>query len=199
MRWQHPNHGRLLVPRCWDRAWDTALAGWSWAIDNDCYNGFHPGPWQRLVCAVVGAPGCLFVNAPDVFDKHADVGDHDRTLELWHEWYPFLSQTAMPLSFVLQNGCTPDAVPWDQCDAVFIGGNNAFKLGPDANAIVVEAKRRGKHVHMGRVNTLRRIRYAQGIGCDSVDGTKWAKFRDTWMPQGLNAMAAGQQTRMEIA
>ncbi len=34
-----------------------------------------------------------------------------------------------------------------------------------------EAKRLGKWLHMGRVNSLARIHYAESIGCDSVDGT----------------------------
>jgi hypothetical protein len=28
---------------------------------------------------------------------------------------------------------------------------------------------------MGRVNTRRRLRYAESIGVDSVDGTNWAQ------------------------
>lgn len=40
-----------------------------------------------------------------------------------------------------------------------------------ATHMALEAKRRGKHVHMGRVNSLRRLRFARDIGCDSVDGT----------------------------
>ena len=36
-----------------------------------------------------------------------------------------------------------------------------------------------------RVNTRRRLRYAESIGVDSVDGTKWAKWRDTYLDEGL--------------
>ena len=42
--------------------------------------------------------------------------------------------------------------------------NDCF-LGPDAAALVVEARRRGYLAHMGRCSTARRIRYAQSIGC----------------------------------
>ena len=34
-----------------------------------------------------------------------------------------------------------------------------------------EARRRGKWVHMGRVNGLRRLRIALDFGVDTVDGT----------------------------
>jgi hypothetical protein len=49
---------------------------------------------------------------------------------------------------------------------------------------------------MGRVNSLRRLTYAASIGCDSIDGTQWVRFRDTYLRQGLHACAAGQQLRL---
>ena len=59
----------------------------------------------------------------------------------------------------------------DDFDVLFIGGSTAWKLGPHARQLVGEAKARGKRVHMGRVNSGRRYRYAHAIGCDTVDGT----------------------------
>ena len=41
--------------------------------------------------------------------------------------------------------------PWREFDAVFIGGDTAWKLGPEARRIVRICKEHGKHVHMGRV------------------------------------------------
>ena len=55
-------------------------------------------------------------------------------------------------------------------DVLFIGGSTDWKLGAAARGVVKEAKARGKRVHMGRVNSLRRYRYAEAIGCDTVDG-----------------------------
>ena len=62
-------------------------------------------------------------------------------------------------------------VPWDSFDVAFVGGTTDWKLGPHARALVAEAKSRGKAVHMGRVNSAKRMRYAAAIGCDSADGT----------------------------
>lgn len=192
--WHHPDHGRLLTPRHYSRAFETAKAGVSWAVDNDGFGGVDPEAFTRMVYDLVGAPGCLFLNVPDVY-----LGDgieaHTATLEQWQRWHPFLSMTGFPLSFVLQIGATVDNVPWDELDAVFVGGDTAWKLGPEARAIVAEAKRRGKHVHMGRVNSARRIAYAKSIGVDSVDGTGWAKYRDAMMPLGLAAL---DQQVMEV-
>ena len=50
---------------------------------------------------------------------------------------------------------------------------------------------------MGRVNSLRRIAYAASIGCDSIDGTQWVRFRDTHLKTGLDACAAGAQLRIQ--
>lgn len=199
LKYHHPQHGRLLTPRHWSSAWRSARAGIPWAIDNDGFGGFDAEAFERMVYGLVGIHGCLFLNAPDVFDIERGIGDHDATLEQWNEWRPFLSMTGFPLAFVLQNGSTIDNVPWDELDAVFIGGCTTWKLGPEAEEIAAEAKRLGKHVHMGRVNSAKRIHYAKSIGCDSVDGSGFAKFRDAMLPLGFVALEAPQQMRLAEA
>ena len=74
-------------------------------------------------------------------------------------------------AFVIQDGETPDQIRWNELDAIFIGGSTEWKLGSIAADIASEAKKRGKWVHMGRVNSFKRMRLAAAIGCDSVDGT----------------------------
>ena len=54
---------------------------------------------------------------------------------------------------------------------MFIGGDNAWKLGEHAADLAVVASSVGKWVHLGRVNSEKRYRYAEAIGCYSVDGT----------------------------
>ena len=76
---------------------------------------------------------------------------------------------------------------------LFIGGTTTWKLGPAARRLVAEAKARGKHVHMGRVNSQRRYNYARHIGCDSVDGTYLAFGPDVNLPDVLSwVRSAGQ-------
>ena len=58
---------------------------------------------------------------------------------------------------------------------------------------------RGKWVHMGRVNSTRRIRYAASIGCDSVDGTKWVRWRDRYLTDGRGDVAAAVQLRLDFS
>jgi hypothetical protein len=99
--------------------------------------------------------------------------------------------SGQPLAFVAQDGCTRP--PWEQLDVLFIGGTSEFKCGEQARRLVVEAKRQGKWVHMGRVNTDQRMRLAQSWGVDSVDGTSVSRFRDTHLPKRLAQAARPPQ------
>lgn len=107
----------------------------------------------------------LFATAPDV------VGDWDATLAESMPVLPMIRAAGAPAALVLQDGATTSSVPWDACDALFIGGSTAWKIGPDARAITQEAKRRKMWVHMGRVNSESRMLVADDFGCDSADGT----------------------------
>lgn len=146
-------------------------AGLPWVIDNDCFTGYRPDRISATLQRHAGVPGCVFAVVPDV------VSDHVATLALWHEWIAAYRDLGYPPAFVAQDGCTATAVPHDAA-AVFIGGSDRYKHSDTVRSIVKEAKRRNLWVHMGRVNTLQRIRYASAIGCDSIDGLRWARFRD---------------------
>src|SRR5262245_16682769 len=62
-----------------------------------------------------------------------------------------------------------------------VGGSTAWKMGAAAAGMVGAARGRGAWVHMGRVNSIRRMRYASSIGCQSVDGTKWSRYQDSYV------------------
>jgi hypothetical protein len=188
--------GRLVQPRHWSSIERTIRSGMPWAADNDCYRGLNPRRYiamlDRLQDALIAANGGerrgeywrgrpLFVTIPD------SVADSRTTAHQWGVWANAVRQRGLPLAFVAQNGCDDLRMspPWHELDAVFIGGDTAWKLGPQARRIVRICKEHGKHVHMGRVNTERRLRYAESIGVDSVDGTKWARWRNTYLDAGL--------------
>lgn len=172
--------GRLVQPRHYGRIRDTAASGIPWAADNDCFQGLDELAYRRMLDALHLLPGCLFVVVPDA------VADAAETLRLWQGWRAECAvRTKQPLAFVLQDGITSPWVPWDDCGAIFVGGSTEFKLSADAERLVREAKQRGKHVHMGRVNSHKRFDYARAIGCDSVDGSSFARWRNTWLPGAL--------------
>lgn len=156
-------------------------AGTVWCADNGAFSDKWDADkwWRFLVRHAPDAPTCLFAALPDV------VGDWTATLARSMPWAQQVRDLGYPAALVLQDGATVETVPWDQIDAVFIGGSTAWKLGPDARPIVTEAKRRGLHVHMGRVNSERRLRYAKHIGCDSADGTFLTFGPDANLPRLL--------------
>lgn len=184
--YRRPELGILSSPRRWYRA-SEGIESWTWAADNDAFSQWSENRYRRMLESIYGLGGCLFVTAPDV------VGDADRTLELFEQWYDELVAIWQPLALVAQDGLTPDRVPWRRIDALFIGGTSVFKMGDEARELASEARARSKWVHMGRVNGHRRIRYAKAIGCDSVDGTKFSWFRDTYLRDGLSHAAAPVQ------
>jgi hypothetical protein len=175
----HSNVGIIISPRKRD-AYNAARCGLLWAADNDCWNGGLDEPLFRLMLEQSeGATGCLFVAAPDV------VGDSETTLDWFDEWVNVIASHGFPVALVLQDGMTPEDVRWLEVDAVFIGGTTEWKLSLDAYRIVDRAKDQGKWVHMGRVNTRRRLKVAKAWGCDSVDGTSTVMFTDTHLPWQL--------------
>lgn len=151
-----------------------------WAADNGCFGKGYPGDAGYL--AWLGkhsehAPRCLFATAPDV------VGDAAATLERSEPFYQPIRALGYPVALVAQDGLTVDATPWDQIDALFVGGSTEWKLGAAARELISAAKARGKFVHIGRVNSHRRMRYAHFVGADSVDGTFLAFGPDTNLPK----------------
>ena len=181
----HPNLGRLVTPKLCDAVGDTAAAGLAWAADNDAFNGFHERRFVAMLDRIAGLDGCRFVACPDV------VGDAAATETMFIRWAPGIVRRRLPVGFVLQDGVR--RVPWADIAAVFVGGTDAFKGSPQVAELVGEAKARGKWAHMGRVNSVRRMRYAASIGCDSIDGTNYSRWRDTWLADGLVKISGGRQ------
>lgn len=114
------------------------------------------------------------------------IGDAELTRRRFEEWQPLIAQTGQPVALVLQDGQDAVGVPWETVDAVFVGGSDAFKLGPEAARWCQMARERGKWVHWGRVNSRKRMALVMATGAaDSCDGTQWARWRKTHLDKGL--------------
>lgn len=183
LRYPQTHLGRLVQPRHYSSIEETAHAGIPWAADNDAFMSFDADAFSRMLDRLQGLPGCLFVACPDV------VGDAEATAALWARWAPGIIRRGLPVALVAQDGLTPGMVPWVGLDALFIGGTTEWKLGPDARELAEETRARGKWLHMGRVNSLARLQVARRLGCDSADGSSWARWRDTWLPSALAWLA----------
>ncbi len=155
-------------------------AGVEWCADNGRFSKGWPGSeaWWAWLTAQDPA-GCHFAVGPDV------VGDAAATLADSLPWLPRIRRAGFPSALVAQDGLEALDVPWDAFDVLFIGGTTAWKLGPHARSLVSDALRHGKRVHMGRVNSCRRLRYAEAIGCHTVDGTYLTYGPDTNLPRLL--------------
>jgi hypothetical protein len=170
--------GHLVVPS--QRATDSVReTGLRWAADNGAFAGFDAEAFRRLLRQRQADAGCLWVACPDV------VGDARATLARFAEWKDEIAGMGYPVALVGQDGVEDCEIPWYACAAWFVGGSTGWKLSRAAADLVGEARRRGKWCHMGRVNSLRRIRYAWEIGCDSVDGSSMSRFGDTHVPKFL--------------
>lgn len=157
--------GQLLTPLTAYKYW-----GGVYAIDNGAYSsGLNVNGFLSLL-RKNDKKDCLFVAVPD------SVGDAKETMKMWvrrGEWLDF----GWPLAFVAQNGAEITGLPWDELDAVFIGGLDPWKDSRAAQKIVECAIDKGKHVHVGRVNTIKRYRAYSRIGAHTCDGSGVSRFR----------------------
>jgi len=144
------------------------VEGAKWCADNGCFGKKYDETkwWAWLQLQVKWLDSCLFATAPDV------VGDAESTLRLGEIWLPKIRALGYPAALVAQDGLENMDVPWDSFDCLFVGGTTEWKLGEGVRVLTAEAKRRGKWVHIGRVNSNRRFRYsAYELQADSCDGT----------------------------
>jgi hypothetical protein len=142
-------------------------AGQPWAADTGCYANPASHNDEKYLAWLGRMPTatCMFATAPDVF------GDGPATLELARPMLPRIRAAGVPAALVAQPGTTPDAVPWADVDVLFIGGPNTWQHSEACLEVVMEARRRGLLVHVGRVNGWARLRWARSIGASSADGT----------------------------
>lgn len=163
------DRGLMTQPRC---AMINDTAHRVWAADNAAFGWWMAGKpfdfaaWERYLWRLPNPDTALFATCPDV------VSDHNGTLTLWNRWSDKIRAWCFEPAFALQNGCTSlrRQVPSD-AHVLFIGGDDTYKLSNETARLVDEAKADGRWVHMGRVNSAKRICRAVAMGCDSADGT----------------------------
>lgn len=174
-----PHIGRLIVPGARNRPEALQVEAGTWAMDNAAFLAFDAERFVAMLARFRREPGCLFVAVPDV------VGKAEETRRRFDQWSPVVRAYGYPVALVAQDGLTVQTTPWDEVDAIFIGGTTEFKLGPGARTIAAYAAARGKHVHMGRVNTKDRLHYALDIGCTTIDGSGFSKWPAVNLPLAL--------------
>jgi len=147
-----------------------------YALDNGAFTGFDAGAFDKHLHRAEFVHKPLWVAVPD------RVGDAETTNKMWHEWKDKIPYNK---AFVVQDGHEPQDVPKDAY-AVFVGGSTEFKLGEGH-----KFKGCAEWLHIGRVNTYKRLIWADEIGADSVDGTGF--FRGPDMTGQLIRYLEGKQ------
>lgn len=165
--------------------------GMKWAADNQAFTkGFDPKiffPWLEKMS--IYRSTCLFVACPDV------VGDAKQTLKLFDKWHGNFD--GWSVAFVAQDGQEDlEFPPSDQWQALFIGGSTIWKMSDGAIECIKRAQKLGKHIHIGRVNYMRRYRHfaslegSEGFTCD---GTRIRFGRDKAIEDWKKYMASPKQ------
>jgi hypothetical protein len=178
--------GYLVNPGGGVNVTEAAASGLDWGLDNGAFGETPEWKFWRAVRQIrrnpLGQMGLKFVVPPDVpFSGRG-------TIEKFWGWMSCLASPDenldLPLALVGQNGM--EDCDWDFffgfSSCFFIGGDDAWKESDTAADLARHAKARGQWVHMGRVNSVKRLRIAIRMGCDSVDGTGLTKHSRKSLP-----------------
>ncbi len=161
-----PREGRKPLPRV------------PYGADNGRFGNGYPGDKQWFAWLdTLPREHCLFAVTPDV------IANAEATIALSVPMMPRVRQMGFPVAFVAQDGLEHLPTPWDAFDVLFIGGSTQWKLSGMASTLAKEALRLGKRVHMGRVNSYQRLKYAHTIGCSTTDGTFLSFGPDVNLPR----------------
>ena len=174
--------GMLLYPASWRT---PPLPPTRYACDNGVYEAWDKNRrgWdQEMHIAWLGMLNKIpSGNLPEWVLLPDAVGDWHRTVELAGLYLPTIRHRGLPVAIALQDGCDFEQVMDFVPGWVFVAGSTEWK---EAN--IAPACRffhdRGIKVHVGRVNTRKRLHLCQLAGADSCDGTTLNKFRDANLP-----------------
>lgn len=178
-RSESPWLGHLVHPKQRNKLDGIFAYNRPWAADNGAFSDFCPDSFIRMLGELreFKRRDGLWIACPDV------VGDAAATRKRYTEWAPQIKEYGHRVAYVSQDGVLKTEVPWDDFSCLFLGGTNDFKLGDEGREITRQAKSRGKWVHMGRVNSRKRARYAASIGCNSIDGSSYHMFPEVHIPK----------------
>ena len=173
--------GLVLTPDCTDRHGFAAVG-----IDNGAWGCFQrkvdwtPERWQPLV---ERHPDARWAVAPDIVCGGAE------SLARSVSWLPWLLARQQTVLIAVQNGMTAKEIAplVGPRVGIFVGGDSEWKEQslPVWGRLAAQT---GCYLHVGRVNTARRIRLCAMAGADSFDGTSATKFSST-VPLITNAAA----------
>lgn len=152
--------------------------GFPYALDNGAWTAFqHGSSWDGLAfqrALTRFGKDADFVVAPDI------VAGGMASLAKSLEWLPRLLSCTEQVLLAVQDGMVfPDLAPHvGPRVGVFVGGSTEWKL-PAIRAWGPWCARMGVWCHVGRVNTIRRIRSCGMAGVTSFDGSSASRYSKT--------------------
>ena len=159
-----------------------------YALDNGVFGAgdkWVAEPWIKLLeWAKLSGQMPLWTLVPDA------VGDRPLTLKRWTDFRKTAASYGWPLAFAVQDGMKASDVP-KRADVVFVGGTTEWKW-----RTMAEWCRRFARVHVGRVNSFKRLVECEEAGAESADGTGWTRG-DQVQWRGLEAFVRGERSGQE--
>lgn len=138
-----------------------------YSLDNGAFarrDDWDEAAWVKLLdWAKLSGQNPMWALVPDC------VADREGTLKRWGKYSAVLSEYGWPLAFAVQDGMTTADVP-QNAQVVFVGGSTEWKW-QTLRAWCSNFPR----VHVGRVNTYRRLWECHDAGAESIDGTGWMR------------------------
>lgn len=163
--------------------------GFRFALDNGAFaagDKWTEDGWVEMLDTIrLRGQEPLWALVPDV------VGDRDGTLEKWKRYAPILKRYGWPLAFAVQDGMTVDDVPHD-AEVIFVGGSTEWKWRTLTMWCAAFPR-----VHVGRVNTYRKLWICHEAGAESCDGTGWMRDVNGEQFRGLEVYLAESTGRRE--
>lgn len=152
--------------------------GMPYALDNGAWSAFQQArpfdedAFMRAVDQL--GEGADWIVLPDI------VADGMRSLDYSLTWLERLRGLPTRLLIAVQDGMEIDDVrPFlSPAVGIFVGGTTEWKEAT-AGAWGSAARRRNCYLHVGRVNSVRRIRLCAAAGANSIDGTSATRFSMT--------------------
>jgi len=156
-----------------------------WALDNGAWSAYQQGKsfdedaFSRAIDKV--GEGADWVVLPDI------VAGGMASLDLSLKWLHRLRGMPEQQLIAVQDGmCVDDVRDYlGPMVGLFIGGSTPWKLAT-LDAWPALARRKGCYLHVGRVNSLKRIKACAQVGANSFDGTSIIAF-----PDSINMLTRG--------
>lgn len=172
------NFRSIISPQYFNTRLELPLALHGYALDNGAYIDFKKGKKtfdhdSYISMIIKWGSAADFIVIPDV------VQNYNATRELSYKYIPILNSYGYghKLMFVWQDNMPYEDLHQYICDGIgiFIGGSTEAKL----NAIPIISEMCSYWnvpCHVGRVNSIKRIKYCIDHYCTSFDGSGWTKY-----------------------